>query len=110
MQYGKNIHFTNMPEGAIKFNSVDEPPRKHQRSQRKRAMFTVFSRPNLLGRRIQSGGLMNHFFLGFTAWRQRLHLRELDDRMLDDIGVTRSQAEAEADRPFWDVPSYWLER
>ena len=33
--------------------------------------------------------------------RQRWHLRELDDRMLQDIGVTRTKAEAEWDKPFW---------
>ena len=39
------------------------------------------------------------------AWneraRQRWQLRELDDRMLQDIGVTRADAEAEWDKPFW---------
>jgi len=33
--------------------------------------------------------------------RQRWHLRQLDDRMLQDIGVTRVDAEAEWDKPFW---------
>ena len=33
--------------------------------------------------------------------RQRWHLRELDDRMLQDIGVSRADAEAEWDKPFW---------
>ncbi len=33
--------------------------------------------------------------------RQRTALAELDDRMLRDIGVTRSQAEREAAKPFW---------
>ena len=33
--------------------------------------------------------------------RQRWQLRELDDRMLQDIGVTRAEAEAEWDKPFW---------
>ena len=33
--------------------------------------------------------------------RQRWQLRELDDRMLQDIGVTRTEAEAEWDKPFW---------
>lgn len=40
--------------------------------------------------------------------RQRAALRDLDDRALDDLGLTRSQAEAEARRPVWDAPSSWL--
>ena len=34
--------------------------------------------------------------------KQRHLLRELDDRMLADIGLTREQAEAEGRKPFWD--------
>ena len=33
--------------------------------------------------------------------RQREALARLDDRLLEDIGVTREQANAEADKPFW---------
>ena len=33
--------------------------------------------------------------------RSRLALKELDDHLLDDIGVTRAQATQEAERPFW---------
>lgn len=40
--------------------------------------------------------------------RQRAALRALDDRALDDLGLTRSQAEAEARRPVWDAPVNWL--
>lgn len=32
---------------------------------------------------------------------QRRHLVSLDDRMLQDIGVSRVEAELEADKPFW---------
>jgi uncharacterized protein YjiS (DUF1127 family) len=38
-------------------------------------------------------------------WRERARgrqqLRTLDDHLLRDIGLTRLQAEAEADKPFW---------
>lgn len=38
-------------------------------------------------------------------WQQRArgrqHLREFDDQLLRDIGITRLQAEAEATKPFW---------
>lgn len=41
----------------------------------------------------------------FTVWyqryTQRCALRQLDDRMLIDIGVSREQALAEARKPFW---------
>jgi uncharacterized protein YjiS (DUF1127 family) len=33
--------------------------------------------------------------------RGRHQLRELDDHVLRDIGITRLQAEAEANKPFW---------
>jgi uncharacterized protein YjiS (DUF1127 family) len=34
-------------------------------------------------------------------WRQRRALEELDDRMLRDMGINRSQAQEEARKPFW---------
>ena len=33
--------------------------------------------------------------------RQRRHLAELDDRLLQDIGVSRADIENEISRPFW---------
>jgi uncharacterized protein YjiS (DUF1127 family) len=42
-----------------------------------------------------------------SVQRQRARLATLDDRMLRDIGLTRAEAEAEATRPAWDVPSNW---
>lgn len=45
--------------------------------------------------------------LGLVAQRQRQALRGLDDRRLADIGLTARQADAEAHRPFWDVPATW---
>jgi uncharacterized protein YjiS (DUF1127 family) len=39
------------------------------------------------------------------VWRERARgrqqLRTLDDHLLRDIGLTRLQAEAEANKPFW---------
>ncbi|MEZ5777946.1 MAG: DUF1127 domain-containing protein [Paracoccaceae bacterium] len=40
--------------------------------------------------------------------RQRLDLRDMSDRQLRDIGLTRDEAEAEAERPLWDLPTIWL--
>lgn len=36
--------------------------------------------------------------------RQRRVLSRLNDRALQDIGLTRSMADAEASRPLWDIP------
>lgn len=41
-------------------------------------------------------------------YRQRHTLSQLDDRALDDIGISRDAAETEAARPIWDVPQHWL--
>jgi uncharacterized protein YjiS (DUF1127 family) len=41
------------------------------------------------------------------TWRERAQMRRrlmtLDDRLLKDIGVTRSEAHGEAEKPFWRV-------
>ncbi len=39
--------------------------------------------------------------------RQRRGLTRLTEHQLRDIGLTREQAEAEAQKPFWDVPLHW---
>ncbi len=39
--------------------------------------------------------------------RSRHSLARLDDHLLRDIGLTRAQAAAEAERPSWDAPSHW---
>ncbi|MFZ5710715.1 MAG: DUF1127 domain-containing protein [Pseudomonadota bacterium] len=46
-------------------------------------------------------------FLALSAARQRRRLGQLDDHLLNDIGLDRPTAEAEAARPLWDVPSHW---
>lgn len=40
-------------------------------------------------------------------WRQRQALKALDAAALKDIGLTPSQALAEARRPLWDAPETW---
>lgn len=47
------------------------------------------------------GGLIAWLRAAAARWRQRRTLEELDERMLRDIGVSRSQAMAEASKPFW---------
>jgi uncharacterized protein YjiS (DUF1127 family) len=39
--------------------------------------------------------------------RSRHSLLRLDEHLLSDIGVTRSEALAEAKRASWDAPSHW---
>ena len=39
--------------------------------------------------------------------RSRKSLRHLDAHLLQDIGLSRSQALHEADRPLWDAPERW---
>lgn len=43
----------------------------------------------------------------FAARRQRRALVGLDTDQLDDLGLTRLEAKAEAKRPLWDVPTAW---
>ncbi|WP_170753211.1 DUF1127 domain-containing protein [Ruegeria lacuscaerulensis] len=42
-----------------------------------------------------------------SLYRQRGTLARLDARALEDIGITREQAEAEASRKIWDAPEFW---
>ena len=35
--------------------------------------------------------------------RQRHHLRELNDHLLRDMGISRADVEREASKPFWQV-------
>ena len=39
--------------------------------------------------------------------KQRAALRTMDDQQLLDLGLTRAQAEAEANRSVWDAPANW---
>ncbi|KQI72090.1 hypothetical protein AN191_08020 [Loktanella sp. 5RATIMAR09] len=38
---------------------------------------------------------------------QRRQLRALDDHMLADIGISRTQAVAEAQKSVWNAPQHW---
>ncbi len=42
-----------------------------------------------------------------ALWQQRRALAALDAAALHDIGITRAQAQGEAERPIWDVPANW---
>ena len=53
-------------------------------------------------------GLFARLLEALALHRQRQHLAQLDDAMLDDIGLTREAAQREAQRPIWDAPGHWL--
>jgi uncharacterized protein YjiS (DUF1127 family) len=46
-------------------------------------------------------------FTRLQIWKQRRDLAKLDDRALEDIGLSRAEAEREAKRPLWDAPRHW---
>lgn len=66
----------------------------------------ALSRPKASNRSIGLGGIWR---LAGIA-RQRRALAHLEDHILNDIGVSREQARAEAARPFWDAPANWFKQ
>ncbi|WP_374446054.1 DUF1127 domain-containing protein [Stella sp.] len=54
---------------------------------------------------LRPGALLQRAFSLLVEWndryRQRVHLGQLDDRMLRDMGLTRTDAIGEYDKPFW---------
>jgi len=42
-----------------------------------------------------------------ALYRQRRALASLDAKALEDVGLTRDAARAEAARPVWDAPDHW---
>ena len=51
--------------------------------------------------------LPSRFLAIMALSRSRRGLARLDDHLLRDIGVTRAEAMAEADRAAWNAPSHW---
>lgn len=74
----------------------------------RRASFGAPLRPGHAGRRFggwRFGSVLETVVETIYAWQcradERRSLMSMDDRMLKDIGVSRSQAEEEARKPFW---------
>ncbi|MGD1883622.1 MAG: DUF1127 domain-containing protein [Paracoccaceae bacterium] len=40
-------------------------------------------------------------------WRSRRALSRLDALALDDVGLSKEEAQIESNRPIWDVPATW---
>lgn len=59
------------------------------------------------GRRRPRTALISRLAHMIAVRRQRRALLKLDDRALEDIGISRTEARAEANRPFWDAPESW---
>jgi uncharacterized protein YjiS (DUF1127 family) len=55
---------------------------------------------------VASLGILHHLRIAYRSsrerYRQRRQLMEMDDRELEDIGITREQAEHEARKPIWE--------
>ncbi len=51
--------------------------------------------------------LLTRIGFGLSVYRQRQRLRRLSDDLLDDIGISRDEAETEAKRRLWDAPNHW---
>ena len=64
---------------------------------------TTASHPCRPARVSRLGAIRN----AIAVWRQRRDLARLDDRALDDIGLSRTEARREARRPIWDAPETW---
>ncbi|WP_282059682.1 DUF1127 domain-containing protein [Roseobacter litoralis] len=42
-----------------------------------------------------------------ALWKSRRALAKLDDRALEDVGISRVDADREAQLTVWDVPAAW---
>lgn len=68
----------------------------------------ALARPSILSHSTaRPVGVLRRVFAALSLHRQRRRLAQLDDHLLRDIGLTRAEAEAEAARAPWDVPSHW---
>ncbi len=71
-------------------------------------MFTLNqSHHSALQRRAPRPPLMTRILCVLSLQRQRNQLADLDVAMLEDIGITRAQAQAESARSCWDAPEHW---
>ena len=51
--------------------------------------------------------IISHFLHAVAIRRERTKLADLDDHLLEDIGIDRKTALKEANRSLWDAPANW---
>ena len=66
-------------------------------------------RAHALSSRSARPSVLTRLMAAMDVWRSRRALNSLDAHMLDDIGIAAKSAQAEANRPIWDVPAHWLQ-
>lgn len=69
------------------------------------AIEAISGRPAGQSRSLRSflNTVLRHLSRWQQAYRTRLYLLELSDHELEDLGLSRAAARAEAARPFWDT-------
>ncbi|WP_458791259.1 DUF1127 domain-containing protein [Yoonia sp. MH D7] len=53
--------------------------------------------------------LLSTLKIWYALGQQRHALRKLSPALRNDIGISRAQAQFEANKPVWDVPDSWTE-
>ncbi|SFQ29443.1 DUF1127 domain-containing protein [Donghicola eburneus] len=105
MKYVTFIHFQNEPENATYIKRVDATRAINQIMVND--MATQLGRLAIASRPSWFSSLFGAFANYAAISRQRHALSQLDDRLLQDIGLTQTEAKSEADRAPWDVPAHW---
>ncbi|HAM89688.1 MAG TPA: hypothetical protein DCQ10_03420 [Rhodobacteraceae bacterium] len=54
--------------------------------------------------------VLRHFSWLIKVRKSRLALARLDPDRLEDIGISRIEADQETKRSFWDAPANWVHR
>jgi uncharacterized protein YjiS (DUF1127 family) len=62
--------------------------------------------PTLATPSLPQTGLWRRLRTWLAVWNERRALAELDEHARRDLGLTEGIAAREANRPFWDIPSY----
>jgi uncharacterized protein YjiS (DUF1127 family) len=104
MDHVTNIGFHNAAGGTI--YQLSKCKRTDTSAKRKDEIMRTTS--SALPRGNTGSGLgLRHVSHLHAVWRSRRALASLTDAQLDDIGLSRQQAEGEANRAPWDAPATW---
>ncbi len=68
---------------------------------------SVFTQHGLIERIAEAASVA---FAAYRTARERAQLARLDERALNDIGISRAQADYEAGRAIWDLPTDAINR